>query len=229
MWCLHKHCFPNYHVPVLVVRQEACNGNGAMTSLASTSSDTSPTVTPEQIAEATTLKQILALLDSVDPSGSQYTTKKQALAALIRHYGTIEQAKDASTVARSSATAPCTAIPTSPASSLRSLSSSEHSIQRLTPQPAVTEPHRWEEHHRRLKELDKRLDELDRRSRQLNLIVYSLPEDQEDPLTDIWHKIEEKDRLEMCVDGLPQRLGRCCPDHQTKAYTSEVWHNAWEA
>ena len=24
--------------------------------------------------------------------------------------------------------------------------------------------------------------------------------------------IEEKDRLEMCVDGPPQRLGRCCPD-----------------
>ena len=52
-----------------------------MTSLASSSSDTSPTVTPEQIAEATTLKQILALLKSVDPSGSEYTTKKQALAA----------------------------------------------------------------------------------------------------------------------------------------------------
>ncbi|KAL3146616.1 hypothetical protein ABBQ32_000848 [Trebouxia sp. C0010 RCD-2024] len=68
--------------------------------------------------------------------------------------------------------------------------------ERLTPQPFVTEPLRWEEHHRRLKELDKRLDEL-------NLNVYSLPEDREDPLRDIWHKKEEKDRLEMCVDGPP--------------------------
>ena len=60
--------------------------------------------------------------------------------------------------------------------------------------------------------LKKRLDELDRGSRQLNLIVHSLPEDQEDPLRDIWHMIDEKHRLEMCVDGPPQRLGRCWPD-----------------
>ena len=171
-----------------------------MTSVASTSCDISPTVTPEQIAEATTLKQLQALLNSVDPSSSEHTTKKQALTALIRH--TIEQAKGAgSIVARSSATAPCTAVPTSPASSPRTLPSPEHSIQRLTPQPSVTEPNRWEEHHRKLKELDKRLDELDRRSRHPNLIVYSLPEDQEEPLRDIWHRTDEKHRHEMCVDG----------------------------
>lgn len=97
--------------------------------------------------------------------------------------------------------------------------------ERLTPQPFVTEPLRWEEHHRRLnsKELDKRLDEL-------NLNVYSLPEDREDPLRDIWHKIEEKDRLEMCVDGPPQRLGRYCPNTTRPGpCASEVWQNAWEA
>ena len=181
-----------------------------MTSIASTSSETSPTVTPEQIAEATTLKQLQALLQSVDPSGFEHTTKKQALTALIRHSN--EQAKAAGIVARSSETAPCSPLPTSPASSPRTLPSLEHNTQRLTPQPSVTEPNRWEEHHRKLKELDKRLDELDRRSRQLYLIVYSLPEDQEDPLREILHMIDEKHRLEMCVDGPPQRLGRCWPD-----------------
>ena len=64
-----------------------------MTSVASTGSDTSATVIPEQIAEATTLKQLQALLKSVDPSGSKHTTKKQALTALIGH--TIKQARDA--------------------------------------------------------------------------------------------------------------------------------------
>jgi len=125
----------------------------------------------------------------------------------------IQQATGAgSIVARSSATAPCTTVPTTPASSPRTLPSPEHNIQRLTPQPSVTESNRWEEHQRKLKELDKRLEELDRRSRQLNLIVYSLPEDPEDPLRDIWHRIDEKHRLEMRVDGPPQSLGRRWPD-----------------
>ncbi|KAL8987771.1 MAG: hypothetical protein Q9169_008653 [Polycauliona sp. 2 TL-2023] len=82
-----------------------------MTSVASTCSDTGLTVTPEQIAEATTLKQLQALLKLVDHSGFEHTTKKQALIALIRH--TNEQAA-AGNVARSSATAPCTTLPTSP-------------------------------------------------------------------------------------------------------------------
>lgn len=58
-----------------------------------------------------------------------------------------------------------------------------------------------------MKEVDQRLEELDRRSRQLSLILYNLPEDKEDPLTDVWERIDEEHRRRMCVDEMPQRLG----------------------
>ena len=63
----------------------------AMTPVASITSGASFTVTPEQIVEATTLKQLQALLISVDLGSNEYTTKKQALTALIHH--AIKQAK----------------------------------------------------------------------------------------------------------------------------------------
>ena len=62
------------------------------------------------------------------------------------------------------------------------------------------------------------MEELDRRSRQLNLIVYILPENKKDPLADVWERIDNEHRreIQMSVDELPQRLGRRSSDN-TKA------------
>lgn len=181
--------------------------HSAMTPEAATISDAKVTLTPELIGEATSLKQLQALLKTVDPSGFAHTTKKQTLTALIYH--AIEQARAAGSTAARSPT-----LPTSPAASLpRSVSFPRYETERLTPQPSTTDQSRWKEHNRRLEELDRRLEEMDIRSRQLNLILYNLPEDQEDPLTDVWAKIDEKDRPGMCVDEMPKRLGRRSSDN----------------
>lgn len=178
-----------------------------MTSEAATTSDTKVTLTPELIGEATSLKQLQALLKTVDPSGFAHTTKKQTLTALIYH--AIQQAKAAGSTAARSPT-----LPTSPAAAPpRSVSFPHHETQRLTPQPSTRDQTRWNEHSRRLEELDRRLEEMDIRSRQLNLILYNLPEDQEDPLADVWARIDEKHRPGMCVDEMPKRLGRRLSDN----------------
>ncbi|KAL3156597.1 hypothetical protein ABBQ38_000886 [Trebouxia sp. C0009 RCD-2024] len=183
-----------------------------MASVATTISDASITLTPELIGEATSLKQLQALLKSVNPRGFEHVTKKQALTALIHH--AIEQAKSAGSTATPSPARPLsTALPTSPASSPSSTGSfPDDNTQRPTPQPSVVYQGRWEEHDRKLEELDHRLEELDRRSRQLNLIIYNLSEERKDPLTDVWELIDEKHRHEMCVDEVPQRLGRRSSD-----------------
>ena len=41
------------------------------------------------------------------------------------------------------------------------------------------------------------MEELDRRSRQLNLIVYNLPQNKEDPLADVWERIDNEHRREI--------------------------------
>ena len=89
-------------------------------------------------------------------------------------------------------------------------------IKECTPTPIgfdATHVTDQEEHDRKLKELDHRLEELDRRSRQLNLIIYNLPEEREDPLTDVWEMIDEKHRREVCVSEVPQRMGRRSSDN----------------
>lgn len=178
-----------------------------MTSVSTTSSDISITLTPELIGDATSLKQLQILLKSVDPHGFEHASKKQALTALIRH--AIEQAKSAgSTAPPSPAGPPSTAPPTSPAfAPSRQVASPDHKTQRPTPQPSIIPQSHWEEHDRKLEELDRRIEELDRRSRQLNLIIYNLPEEREDPLRDVWELVDEKHRQEMCVDEVPRRMG----------------------
>ena len=43
-------------------------------------------------------------------------------------------------------------------------------------------------------------------------LSHNWPEDQENPLNDIWHRIYQEHSFAVCVDGQPQRLGRYCPD-----------------
>ena len=103
-----------------------------MTSIAAINSDANVTVPPELIGEATSLKQLQALLKMVDPSGFAHTTKKQALTALVHH--AIEQAKSAESTAARQPT-----LPPSPASPPRTVPFSLHETQRLTPQPSTTD------------------------------------------------------------------------------------------
>ena len=60
---------------------------------------------------------------------------------------------------------------------------------------------------RRLEEHGLKLEELDRLSRRHNLILYNLSEDLNDPLTEVWERVEEKYRHDLCIDGPPERLG----------------------
>ena len=184
----------------------------AMTSATSISSGASFTVTPEQIAGATTLKQLQSLLKSVDLCSSEHTTKKQALTALIHHV--LKRAKHAecSVKNQSPEGSPSTSLSASPARSPQHTTFS--TPRRHAAEPSVTDQQRrLTEHTRRLEEHGQKLEKLDRLCRRHNLNLYNLKEGTDDPLTEVWEIVDEDYRHNMCIDGPPERVGRGSPNH----------------